>query len=309
MVVVTEASGELKSMTERELKSNIESLKRQLNSLNTEIRKSIDEIKLHRGTVTKLREKRDELNAYVKECVKKAHVCRKDRDEANQKITDLKKLRKDAQDQINQKWEQLNQVKDKRDQSNAIAKMRTTSLEKAYAHELYVFTHADIPLKHEIGAYERLKDLSKRLNASREADKIHTELVPMYKQVKELRNTADAVHQSIQSLADESQQHHDELLGIYADLDTVRKEANQYHARLKDEYRIIDPISKSIDVHKASVPRLREELSAHIDALKDRQKVDGAEECKVAVEKLKTTGRMSLEDLRVLMDNNAISFD
>jgi len=128
---MTEAAGELKGKTERELKSNIESLKRQLNQLNTEIRKSIDEIKVHRGTVTKLREKRDELNAYVKECVKKAHVRRKDRDEANQKIVDLKKLRKDAQDQINQKWEQLNQVKGKRDQSNAIAKMRTTSLEKA----------------------------------------------------------------------------------------------------------------------------------------------------------------------------------
>jgi len=154
---MTEASGELESMTERELKSNIESRKRQLNNLNTDIRKSIGEIKLHRGTVTKLREKRDELNAYVKECVKKAHVCRKARDEANQKIVDLKELRKGAQDQINQKWEQLNQVKGKRDQSNAIAKMRTTSLEKAYAHELYVFTHADIPLKHEIGAYERLK--------------------------------------------------------------------------------------------------------------------------------------------------------
>jgi len=187
--------------------------------------------------------------------------------------------------------------------------MRTTSLEKAYAHELYVFTHADIPLKHEIGAYERLKDFGKRLNASREADKTHTELVPMYKQVKELRNNADEIHQSIQSLADESQQHHDELLGIYAELDTVRKEANQYHARLKDEYHIIDPMSKSIDAHKASVTRLQEELSAHIDALKDRQKTGGAEECKVAVEKLKTTGRMSLEDLRVLMDNDAISFD
>jgi len=187
--------------------------------------------------------------------------------------------------------------------------MRTTSLEKAYAHELYVFTHADIPLKHEIGAYERLKDFGKRLNASREADKIHTELIPMYKQVKELRNAADEIHRSIQRLADESQQRHDELLGIYSELDAVRKEANQYHARLKDEYRIIDPISKSIDAHKASVPRLREELSAHIDALKGRQKAEGAEECKVAVEKLKTTGRMSLEDLRVLMDNDAISFD
>lgn len=307
--MMTEVSGELKSMTEKELKSNIEGLKRQLNTLNTEIRKSITEIKLHRETVTKLREKRDELNTYVKECVKKAHICRKDRDEVNKKIVDLKKLRKDAQDQINRKWEQLNQVKDNRDKANAIARMRTASLEKAYAHELYVFTHADIPLKHEIGAYERLKDLGKRLNASRDADKIHTELIPMYKQVKELRNAADEIHQSIQVFADESQQHHDALLGIYAELDTVRKEANQYHARLKDEYHIIDPISKSIDAHKASVPRLREELSAHIDALKDRQKTNGTDECKVAVEKLKTTGRMSLEDLRVLMDNDAISFD
>ena len=306
---MTDNSDKLKNMTERELKGHVDSLKQQINRMNTEVRRSIDKIKLHRGTVNKLRDSRNELNAKVKECVKKAKVCRKGRDDANKKISDLKRLRSDAHGRINQQLDQLNQLKDKRDKLNKIAKMHTASLEKAYAHELYVFVHADIPLKHEIGAYDRLKELGDGLNVSREADGIHKEIVPIYKQVKELHKDADAIHQSIQSLADESQHHHDELLGVYAKLDALRKEANQYHARLKDEYHIIDPISKSIDVHKASILSLREELSTHIDALKDRQKTDGAEVCKVAAEKLKTTGRMSLDDLRVLMDNGAISFD
>lgn len=307
--MVTDDSDKLKNMTERALKSRVDSLKQQINHLNTEVRKSINEIKLHRETVNKMRDMRNELNAKVKECVKKAEVCRKSRDSANQKIVDLKELRKGAQDRINQQWDQLNQMKEKRDKLNAIAKMHTASLEKAYAHELYVFIHADIPLKHEMDAYDRLEELGDGLNASREADNIHKELVPMYKPVKELRKDADKIHQDIQRLADESQHHHDELRGIYTELDTIRKEANQYHARLKDEYHIIDPISKSIDVHKASVSSLRDELSMHLDTLKGRQRKDSAKESKIAVEKLKTTGRMSLDDLRVLMDNGAISFD
>ena len=306
---MTDNSDKLKNMTERELKGHVDRLKQQINHLNTEVRRSIDKIKLHRGTVNKLRDKRNELNAQVKECVKKAEVRRKGRDAVNRKITDLKELRRSAHGRINQQLDQLNQLKDKRDKLNKISKMHTASLEKAYAHELYVFIHADIPLKHEIGAYDRLKELGDGLNVSREADTIHKDIVPIYKQVKELHKDADVIHQSIQSLADESQHHHDELIGVYAKLDALRKEANQYHARLKDEYHIIDPISKSIDVHKASILSLREELSMNIDAMKDRQKTDGVEECKVAAEKLKTTGRMSLDDLRVLMDNGAISFD
>lgn len=306
---MTDNSNGYKDMTERDLKNHIELLKRQISGLNSEIRKSIGEIKLHRESLKTLREKRDELNAAVRECLSRAEVCRKARDDINQKIADLKKLRDDTQNQINQYRNRANQMKERRDKLNAIARMHTTSLEKAYAHELYVFIHADIPLKHEIDAYERLKNIGERLNMSREADAIHSELITIYKQIRELRTTADDIHQVIQGLADESQHYHDELLGIYKELDAARKEANSYHARLKDKYHIIDPLSKSIDAHKASVANMRKELSECLDALKERQQQTDTEDRKIALEKFKTSGRMSLEDLRVLMEHNDISFD
>lgn len=306
---MTDSSNGRKDMTEKDLKNKIELLKQQISRLNSEIRKSIGEIKSHRESLKTLREKRDELNATVKEHLSKADVCRKARDDINRKIADLKKLRDGAQNQINQYRDQSNQMKERRDKLNAIARMHTTSLEKAYAHELYVFIHADIPLKHEIDAYGRLKTLGERLNMSREADVIHSELVPIYKQIRELRTTADDVHQVIQGLADESQHYHEELLGIYKELDAARKEANSYHARLKDKYHIIDPLSKSIDAHKASIASLREELSEYLDVLKERHQQTDTEDRQIALEKFKTSGRMSLEDLRVLMEHNDISFD
>ncbi len=301
-------------MTEKELKSHINLLRQQVDRLNKDIRKSIDEIKLHRGSIDELRNKRDGFNAKVKEYATKASACRKTRDAINQKIADLKKPRSGVQDQISQHRSRLDQLKAKRDELNSIAKMQTSSLEKAYANELYVFIHADIPLKHEIDSMERLKQLGERLVVSREADVIHSELIPIYKEIREMRKTGDQAHQDIQSLADESQTHHEELLGIYKDLDALRKEANLYHTQLKEKYRIVKPLSKSIDANKATVERLRDELSPYLDALKgvhlpgERAETDD-EQHEIALEKFKTTGRMSLKELQVLMEHDDIKFD
>lgn len=300
-------------MTEKELKSHVNLLRQQVDRLNKDIRKSIEEIKLHRGSIDELRNKRDGLNAKVKEYATKASACRKTRDAINQKIADLKKPRSGVQGQISQQRSRLDQLKAKRDELNSIAKMRTSSLEKAYANELYVFIQADIPLKHEIDSMERLKQLGERLVVSREADAIHSELIPIYKEIREMRKTGDQAHQEIQSLADDSQTHHEELLGTYKDLDALRKEANLYHTQLKEKYRIVKPLSKSIDANKATVERLRDELSPYLDALKgahppgERAETDD-EQHEIALEKFKTTGRMSLKELQVLMEHDDIKF-
>ncbi|MCK4811077.1 MAG: phosphoserine phosphatase [Methanosarcinales archaeon] len=301
-------------MTEKELKSHVNLLRQQVDRLNKDIRKSIEEIKLHRGSIDELRNKRDEFNAKVKEYATKASTCRKTRDTINQRIADLKKPRSGIQEQINQHRSRLDQLKAKRDELNSIAKMQTSSLEKAYANELYVFIHADIPLKHEIDSMERLKQLGERLVVSREADVVHSELIPIYKEIREMRKTGDQAHQDVQSLADESQTHHEELLGIYKDLDALRKEANLYHTQLKEKYRIVKPLSRSIDANKATVERIRDELSQYLDALKgahlpgERVETD-TEQHEIALEKFKTTGRMSLKELQVLMEHDDIKFD
>lgn len=301
-------------MTEKELKSHVNLLRQQVDRLNKDIRKSIEEIKLHRGSIDELRNKRDGLNAKVKEYAINASTCRKTRDAINQKIADLKKPRSGVQGQISQQRSRLDQLKAKRDELNSIAKMQTSSLEKAYANELYVFIQADIPLKHEIDSMERLKQLGERLIVSREADVIHSELIPIYKEIREMRKTGDQAYQDIQSLADESQTHHEELLGIYKDLDALRKEANLYHTQLKEKYRIVKPLSKSIDANKATVERLRDELSPYLDAMKEmpreRESVGtDNDQHEIALEKFKSTGRMSLKELQVLMEHDDIKFD
>ena len=301
-------------MTEKELKSHVNLIRQQVDRLNKDIRKSIEEIKLHRGSIDELRNKRDGLNAKVKEYATNASTCRKARDAINQKIADLKKPRNGVQGQISQQRSRLDKLKAKRDELNSIAKMQTSSLEKAYANELYVFIQADIPLKHEIDSMERLKQLGERLVVSREADVIHSELIPIYKEIRELRKTGDQAYQDIQSLADESQTHHEELLGIYKDLDALRKEANLYHTQLKEKYRIVKPLSKAIDVDKATVERLRDELSTHLDAMKEKPReresaVVDNDQHEIALEKFKSTGRMSLKELQVLMEHDDIKFD
>jgi uncharacterized coiled-coil DUF342 family protein len=83
---------------------------------------------------------------------------------------------------------------------------------------------------------------------------------------------------------------------------------------LKEKYRIVKPLSKSIDANKATVERIRDELSQYLDALKGMplERTSAGtdnDQHEIALEKFKSTGRMSLKELQVLMEHDDIKFD
>ena len=85
-----------------------------------------------------------------------------------------------------------------------------------------------------------------------------------------------------------------------------------YHAQIKEKYSASAPLRAKIDPLKAKIEQLREELKTYLDRskeiqlVKDEKKQD--EQHVVAKEKLNKTGRLSLQDLKVLMDKGDIKF-
>ena len=206
--------------------------------------------------------------------------------------------------------EKIVELKKTRDELNMTARGRVETLEKAYTEELNIFLTADIPLEHEINIFNRLEELRQRLLATTKANEVHAEISQEYGKAKEIYTDMVSLHAQIQTLAQESQKYHEEMIALYNEIDALRKEADSYHSQLSEKYKGIGPLRKKIGALKAEMPKLREELGAYLEQMKehqlakDEQKNEGKRE--QAKEKLHKSGRLSLDEFRMLVEHEDI---
>ncbi len=297
-------------LSERELKEKINLLRQRIEQSERELKNTFREISLHNTGGRELKAKRDDLNAKIKEMSKKASELRKKRDETNSKIAELKAVRDQLRNKGKEFSGKLGELKKTRDELNQAARGRLETLGKAYDEELNLFLTADLPLEHEINIFNRLHELNKRLLASKSANEIHSEIGVEYNKAREIYTDMDSLHAQVQVLAQESQKYHEELIAFYKEIDTLRKEADSYHSLLSEKYKGIAPLRKKIAAIKAEIPKLRDELGIYLEQMKeiqlakeDQKNVGKREEAK---EKFQKSGRVSLEEFRILVENEDI---
>lgn len=297
-------------LSERELKEKINLLRQRVEQSERELKTIFRDISLHNKGGEELKAKRDGLNARVKEMSPKAQELRKKRDETNSKIVELKAQRDQLKGKGKVFSEKIGGLKKARDELNVAARGRFETLDKAYSDELNLFLTADLPLEHEINIYNRLIELDQRLDATKKANEIHSEISIEYSKGKDIYADMDSIHAQIQTLAQESQKYHEGLIALYNEIDTLRKEADSYHAQLTEKYKGIAPMRKKIGALKAEIPKLRDELGAYLEQMKEIQltkdghKTEGKRE--QAKEKFKKDGRLSLDEFRLLVENEDI---
>ena len=300
------------TMNERELKNRINDFRTQISQNERALKSIFNELKLQRTNVDELKEKRNELNLKVKLLVQEARELKEKRDAANDKIEVLKAKRSNIQTENNKAVNEIAQLKTERDNLNKFSRGNLGSLLKAYTDELDSFLNAEIPLKVEIDIFERLIELEERIAAASSADDVHNKILEAYETSKSIHNDADEINKQIRTLAQESQKYHLSMLDIYKTNDEYRKEANLCHSQIKDKYATFGPLRNKIDPLKAKTAQLHEELSVYLEKLndiqliKDEKKIDSQHT--VAKEKLRKKGRLSLEELGVLMDKGDLKF-
>ncbi|MCG7848496.1 MAG: phosphoserine phosphatase [ANME-2 cluster archaeon] len=300
-------------MSEGELKNKINVLRQQMEHKEKDIKDLYQEMNLHNKGAKELRAKRDELNQQVKELKEPAIELRAKRDEVNKKIAELKKQREDVRSNSDGYTDKIGELKKIRDNLNTVARGRLESIMEAYRTELEKFSTVDIPLDYEQSLMKRLGELGERLKAIREANTIHNEMGGIYGKVSQFYQEIDTFNALIHDLASESQSYHEDMLDTYNKMDEIRKKSDEFHKRLLEIYEFTNPIKEKIDAVKNSVSQTRDELDVFLDQMKEIQLVKDQkkqEEKRVdAKDKFQKKGRLSLEDLRLLMENDEIKFE
>ncbi len=303
---------DVSSMSEKDLKNKVNDLRSQIRNHERELKGIFHELKLHRTNTDELKEKRNNLNAQVKELVGKAHDEKEKRDSINAKIASLKSNKEEVNQKSRQFSDDINDLKTKRDELNKQSKGSVETLSKAYAADLETFMNADIPLNHEIDLFGRLLELKERLGAAFDANEMHQKLMETYKESKEVFESREDFGSEIKKLADESQEHHLKMIEYYKQADEIRKEADTAHSQISEKYAATAPIREKIDPLKKKIALLREELDVYLEKLNDIQieKDDKKKEehLVAAKEKLEKSDRLSLEDLKVLMEKGDLKF-
>jgi uncharacterized coiled-coil DUF342 family protein len=304
---------DVSGLSEGEIKKKVNVLRQHIDHKEREIKNHYHEINLHNKGAKDLRVKRDELHEQAKALRDSVSVYRQRRDEVNKKIAELKQQREEVRGLRSGYAEKIGELKTLRDSLNNIARGRLESLNNAYLSELEKFTSADISLEYEQSLFKRLRELRERLQALYKANEIHSEIGEIFGKVGEFHQDLDAVNALIQDMAAESQQNHEAMRNIYNEIDEIRSRADEYHKRLVGIYEVTRPMKEKIDTAKKSVSEARAELEIYLDRMKDiqlsRDEKKQEEKHEAAKEKFNKSGRLSLEDLRVLMENDEIKFE
>lgn len=303
---------DVSSMSEKDLKNKVNDLRTEIGHNERELKGIFRELKLHRTNTDDLKEKRNSLNSQVKGIVGKARDAKGKRDSINAKISALKSTRTAVNEKTRKFSDDINDLKSKRDDLNKMSKGSVETLSRAYAADVDLFLNADIPLKHEIDLFGKLLELKERLGAAFDANAIHQQLMKTYEVSKEVFDSRDDVGDEIRKLAEQSQKYHLEMIDHYNQADELRKVADTAHAQISEQYAVTAPIREKIDPLKKKIELLRAELDVYLEKLNDIQveKDDKKQEehLVVAKEKLEKSGRLSLEDLKVLMEKGDIKF-
>lgn len=306
------ATADLSNLNERELKGKVNEFRSKIEKSERQLASIFKELKINRTNIDELREKRDSLNHQVKEKVAKAQELRNKRDEINKTISEYKGKRSDVNSKTQELFSGIAGLKEQRDECNKQSHGSVESLTKAYEAELDSFLNTELPLTVEIKIFQKLNDLSKRLQAATKANELHAQIQESYKESKGIHKKGDEFHEQIQALSNESQACHVEMLENFKAADEIRKEANTYHAQLTDKVTNINAIKEKIDPLKTSISNNRKDLSLYLDRLKDLQITK--DEIKVnqkhndAREKLQKNARLSLEDLKLLIEKGDVKF-
>ncbi|MFC2162910.1 coiled-coil protein [Candidatus Altiarchaeota archaeon] len=297
-------------MNDKDLKVKVEEFRGRITVITKQIADLMGDIRNHQKQAQKLRAMRDKFNDKCKSLSEDAKTNRNKRDELNQEIAGLKKERNELNVHVKKFTEEIKKSKVQRDEFNKNAKGTDKSLEKRYAKNLERLVNEDIQLNVEKKLFESLFTIIGRLDDAKKANELHQKVVATYNSLKEIDGKIDDISDKIRKLADESETFHKRVIELYSELDETRKKADDYHHELIEKYKVLDPLRDQIIELKKKIKGVEEEMSPFgikMDMIKASKQAEIKEQKAMdAKEKLKSSKRISFDDLKALIETDNI---
>ncbi len=297
-------------MTEQELKRKANALRHEIEAKNSRLSELYAQLKTHHQDTRSLRRLRDSLNEDVKEHSKKLKEYKEKRDKLNKAVAELSMSKRQFIVEVRKLNRGIKDSKGMRDMLNKSVRSTEQLLEHVLEDKLNVLLEEDISLADEQRLYDVVLNLSQRLESARKASQVHKKIVEDFKNLKEVSSRIDSVGSQLSDLSVIADEYHKKVVETYDHIKKKNEEASEAHRKLTEKYKDADPIRAHIGAVKEEIKKIQDELSPISDALEDiraqREEKRKLELTHGARERLKKSKRVSLDDLKIILEHGPL---
>ena len=302
--------GDVVTIGRIELLEKESKIRHDIDSFRLSRQNMITDIKQKRQMAGDLKEKRDSLNAEVKKLSDEAKVHIQKRNDLQQEVRKLKEKRSGITQEIKPKSDRIRNEKELRRKLNRTARTSSDDIAADFNGALKTLFEMELALRDEVIMVEMVMNIQQRFKARKNADEVNQDIHDTWLDIKSIEEEATSVTSEIMELASKSEDEHQLAMELYDRKNEQRKESQESHESYIDLVKEIKQMSKTIDELSQKIDVLYKKqrpLQNRLDSVRlNRREEQRLEQLKHAKGKLEGSGKIDLNDLRVLLESKAL---
>ncbi|MEE8198293.1 MAG: coiled-coil protein [Thermoplasmata archaeon] len=245
-------------------------------------------------------EKRDTLNAQVRQHIEEAAEHRTERDSLNEAVQGAKTERETWNRKVSELLDELNRLRRRKTPQGAIPleKLKRDLRGLEFRQQTSV-----LAVDKERDLIEQIARLRAEIKGREKVLEEDQEVQALQATVKDTKETAEHHHEEVTRLADEAQVHHDAMVSLYEQADAARGEADNAQEQFiktkmmadKEHQRHIDFIHEVRDYDK-----IIHGMRAKARRSRGGKEISAKQEAELIYERFKSGEKLSTEDLMLL---------
>ena len=220
----------------KELEEEVEKHKKKRDELNNKAKEWI--------------EKRNELNAQVRDLLTEANKHKAKRDEINKTVKEYKSLRDDANREVSELIEEIRNMRENPNSLNGKDIVNLNHLKNELTNLRIKQQTYVLKKKEEEALMARLAEIESQINRLKRKSDSAVSIREKQEQISAARDRSERYHKLMSERAEEGQAEHEAMVEIYSRIDEIRKEADEA------QKKFVECKKKSDEEHKKFVEAL-----------------------------------------------------
>lgn len=246
-------------------------------------------------------EKRDSLNSQVRKLIEEANAKRDSRDRLNAEVKEVKAKRDEWNRKFNELSDKASMLRREKMPKSGLSirklKAELRALEKKHMTSV-------LSVEKERALVEEISALSAKIQGMEREIEQFTEVRQAEAEARAAKENAETFHRKVAELAERAQAEHDAMLKLYEEADRLRKEADDAQEKFIETKLAADEEHREHIEHIRQVHDFDKIISGIRDrsrrARKEKDETSAKKEAEEIFEKFRSGEKLSTEDIMVL---------
>ncbi|NIO37286.1 hypothetical protein GTO27_06220 [Candidatus Bathyarchaeota archaeon] len=256
-------------------------------------------------------QKRDKLNKQVRDLSEQIRNLKSLRDQQNETVKDLKRLRESTKDQAQEKIDEIRKLNSEIQSLKKKKSLKTMLiLQRELDRTEWSIQTTSLSLEEEKELVGKARQLQAEINILKKLRAFQKERMDAQTKLKAIQTENRVHHQRLTETARKSQDLHKNMLRKRDELKEIKFQADETHQKFLQEMRRTEPILEKITKTRSRLRELRDELQKKDEQERRRIEEDLMKEIREkAKEKLRLGKKLTWEEFQILQKQEETTQD